>query len=153
MRDLKAEPVLALLALRAAVDEELRRRGATRSLRDPLGDWAETLVARAVCGTLAKEGAGHDVVGPDGTKYQVKARRRPRYIDLPSWDFDVLVVIVFDGARVASAVAVPVATARAAARPSKKRDARGEFFMWVPAAALAGGEDWTARLREVEEAP
>ena len=154
MRDaegLKAEPVLALLGLRMAIDAELLRRGAIRSRRDALGDWAETMVGRAVGGTLAKEGAGHDVVGPDGTRYQVKARRRPRYVDLPSWDFDVLVVILFDGPRVASAVAVPAATARAAARSSKKRDARGEFFLWVPAAALAGSDDWTGRLREAEE--
>ncbi len=62
---LKAEPVLALLGLRMAIDAELLRRGAIRSRRDVLGDWAETLVARTVGGTLAKESAGHDVVGPD----------------------------------------------------------------------------------------
>jgi len=148
---LSTEPVLALLALRGAIDAELRRRGAVRSSR--LGEWYETLVARATGGTLTPQGTpGHAVVSPEGLRYEVKAQRRRPYVDIKSFDFDVLVVVIFgEDARVQKATAVPVQAVRAGARPCKKRDARGEPMMWLPAPAVVG-EDWTSRLREAEGA-
>ena len=53
----------------------LRERGVIRTLSQPQGEWAETLVQVAYGGELApKSEKGFDVVAPDGTRIQVKAR-------------------------------------------------------------------------------
>ncbi len=76
-RDLFARLTNAeLLELWAAVMAEMNARGMVRSDNNPIGDYCEFLVAAHF--GVAPEGnsnAGYDVVGPDGTKVQVKGRR------------------------------------------------------------------------------
>ena len=47
MRELKDLTPPKLLVLHAAVSEELRRRGVTRSSNNPVGDLADYLICRA----------------------------------------------------------------------------------------------------------
>ncbi|MXY09246.1 MAG: hypothetical protein F4Z00_12365 [Acidimicrobiaceae bacterium] len=82
----------------------LRERGVIRTLSQPQGEWAETLVKLAYGGELApKSEKGYDVIAPDGTRLQVKARA----LDYPrirsnitsairSWEFDKMVVVLLD---------------------------------------------------------
>jgi hypothetical protein len=65
-----------VLAIWASTMTELQRRGILRSDNTPTGDYAEWLVSKTL--GLALEGnsmAGYDAIGPDGTRYQIKARR------------------------------------------------------------------------------
>lgn len=56
--------------------EALRRRGILRSDNTPTGDYAEWLVARSLGLTLENNStSGYDATNPDGTRYQIKARR------------------------------------------------------------------------------
>lgn len=65
-----------LLELHCSVMEALRQRGVVRSSNNPVADYTETLVARALHATLSVGSqAGYDAVGQDGTRYQVKGRR------------------------------------------------------------------------------
>jgi hypothetical protein len=48
MRDLKDVTPRELLVMHAAISEELRRRGVTRSSNNPVGDLAEHLFRRAL---------------------------------------------------------------------------------------------------------
>lgn len=66
-----------LLELHCKVMETLRERGVVRSSNNPVADYTETLVARALDATLAVSSqAGFDAIGQDGTRYQIKGRRR-----------------------------------------------------------------------------
>src|SRR5437762_12174339 len=65
-----------LLELYAVLLGELRTRGVVRSTNNPAADLAERLCAKAFGLTLvSKSTAGFDAVGPDGTRFQIKARR------------------------------------------------------------------------------
>lgn len=69
-------PAPDLLVLWSRVMDELRERGVIRSGNNPVGDDAEWLVAeRLGLGLVANSTAGYDAIGPDGTRYQIKARR------------------------------------------------------------------------------
>lgn len=143
-----------LLVNRMSV-EELLRRGCVRTKNPPVGDYAEYLTAKAVGGKLASSSAkSFDVVAPDGKRLQVKSRvvvnpnaASERQIGvLRSWDFDLLVVLLFEelGFHLARASAIPVDVAREAAieqgwTNSHRVIARDEL--------LDRGEDWTEFLR------
>lgn len=65
-----------LFGLYAELLEELARRGIVRSANNPVADYGEYLVARALALRLTdKSTTGHDAVAPDGTRYEVKSRR------------------------------------------------------------------------------
>lgn len=65
-----------LLALHCQVMGLLRERNVVRSANNPVADYTESLVAKALGATLVTASqAGYDAVGPDGTRYQVKGRR------------------------------------------------------------------------------
>lgn len=65
-----------VLELYADVLRELRTRGVVRSTNNPVADLAERLCAKTFGLTLvSKSTAAYDAVGPDGTRYQIKARR------------------------------------------------------------------------------
>ncbi len=67
---------LGLFSLYAGVLDELRARGVTRSANNPVADYAENLVAQALDLELApKSTRGHDAVGRDGVRYEIKSRR------------------------------------------------------------------------------
>jgi hypothetical protein len=125
---LRATSVETLLAGYAAILDELLDRGVIRSTNQPLGDYAEHLVAAALGLTLAGNStSGFDAVGTDGVRYQVKSRRLTarntsrqlgfmRGLDAPEDPFDALVGILFGADfRVERAALVPIAVVRARA--------------------------------------
>ena len=65
-----------LLGLYAELMEVLRTRGVVRSSNNPVADFTEGLVAKAlgleVCGN---SNSGYDATDPDGIRYQIKGRR------------------------------------------------------------------------------
>lgn len=96
-----------LLDLHCTVMEALRARGIVRSSNNPVADYAETIVARALAAQLATNSqSGYDAVGQDGTRYQIKARRLTvpngstqlsAIRNLAAAPFDHLAAVVFDG--------------------------------------------------------
>ena len=73
---LRAYSVPDLLLLFASVLGELRQRGVIRSTNNPVADYSEWLVSRALgLDLVAASAAGYDAVAPDGTRYQIKGRR------------------------------------------------------------------------------
>ncbi|WP_286339103.1 hypothetical protein [Ferrimonas sp. YFM] len=104
--ELRDFPIKKLLKLQSTVIEELKRRKVVRTKNNPVGDYAEWLVAKNLGLELAKNSsAGHDGVDSDGTKIQIKGRRITsdnhsrqlgairRYADK---DFDQLIAVIFD---------------------------------------------------------
>ena len=76
MASLKNSTTVELLRTYADVIEELRAREVVRSKNNPVADYAETLVCRAVQGVLQpKSNKSFDILGADGKRYEVKARR------------------------------------------------------------------------------
>src|ERR1041384_2668015 len=66
----------SLLAHFADVLEELRRRRVTRSTNNPVADYTEHLVSRALNLTpVAKSTTGYDAVDFEGLRYEIKGRR------------------------------------------------------------------------------
>jgi hypothetical protein len=65
-----------LLGLFSGVLDELRRREVIRSTNNPVADYAESLVARALSLELApKSSTGYDAVDALGQRYEIKGRR------------------------------------------------------------------------------
>lgn len=91
----------------AASMRELTRRELIRSANNPTGDYGEVLVARRLgLQLVGSSTAAYDAVAPDGTRYQIKARRlqnakTSRQLgairNLDQGGFDHLVVVLFDG--------------------------------------------------------
>src|SRR2546427_1178943 len=77
MKDLRRLSSRALLRMYATVMRELRERKVVRSTNNPVADLAELLASRAFNLKLeTKSTAGFDGVARDGTRYQIKGRRR-----------------------------------------------------------------------------
>lgn len=105
MNDLEELTASQLLALHAALMEELRARGVTRSSNNPTGDLAEYLFCKA----FGWEQAGNsnpslDALDKDGSRYQIKGRRVTRHNksrqlsairNLPDGNFDFLAAVLF----------------------------------------------------------
>jgi len=73
---LRAHSVPGLLQLYVGVLDRLRELTIVRSANNPVSDYAELLVARALGLDLAPQSvAGFDATASDGTRYQVKGRR------------------------------------------------------------------------------
>lgn len=65
-----------LLGAYCSLMSVLRDRGIVRSSNNPVADYTETLVSRALGLTLESQSqAGYDARGVDGTRYQIKGRR------------------------------------------------------------------------------
>ncbi|MBE8716109.1 DUF6998 domain-containing protein [Cellvibrio polysaccharolyticus] len=100
--------VTSFLQLQASITSELRSRGVVRTHNNPLGDYTEWLVARALNLKLqASSTAGYDGIGRDGLRVQIKGRRTTpnsssrqlsaiRKYD--EKDFDALVAVIYDEA-------------------------------------------------------
>jgi hypothetical protein len=74
--DLRSLTDREVFATWVAAMTELRRRGIIRSDNTPTGDYAEWLVASRLGLVLeANSQSGYDAIGPDGVRYQIKARR------------------------------------------------------------------------------
>src|SRR5262245_4096744 len=94
-----------LLVIISQCQSELRRRGATRT-SNCTGDFAEMLVCKALGLKQAATAAKNvDAIGPDGKRYQIKARRltpwnKSRQLgglrDLNDGHFDYLAGVLFD---------------------------------------------------------
>lgn len=123
--DLRTHSVAELLALYTQLLNELTARQILRSSNNPVADYSEWLVARALGLELAaKSVAGYDAESADGSRYQVKGRRltaanRSRQLssirgfDRESEPFDYLVGVLFnEDFTVMRAAQVPVATVR-----------------------------------------
>lgn len=103
---LKRRSTKRLLSEWAAIMRELRRRGDIRSENNPTGDLAEALVAAHFQVDLESNSTkGYDLRLADGTRMQVKGRRRTSYSNpshfgqmrnLDKDPFDDLVVVLFD---------------------------------------------------------
>jgi hypothetical protein len=97
---------LDLLRIHARVIDELRRRDVLRSKNNPVGDYAEWLVATAFGWKLqAKSAAGYDAIDSLGVKYEIKARRITRdnasrqlgaIRNLEARAFDYVIGVLFD---------------------------------------------------------
>lgn len=95
-----------LLRLHAAIINELKARKIVRTKNNPIGDYTEWLVAKALNLKLASNSAsGYDGVDENGIKYQIKGRRitlenKSRQLSairkLNDKDFDYLVGVIFD---------------------------------------------------------
>ncbi len=97
---------LELLSLHSEILTQLRSRGVIRTKNNPVGDYAEWLVSKALGMTLlSNSSAGADAIDTDGKKVQIKARRVTS--DKPSRqlsalrnyeaaDFDYLIAVIFD---------------------------------------------------------
>lgn len=76
MIDLKTLDTPALLRVYAETMAEMKARGVSRGMNNPMADYAEQLVAKFLdAEVLPQSNAGHDLVGRDGHRYEVKARR------------------------------------------------------------------------------
>ena len=117
---LKDQSIPELLALHAALLEELRERGVLRSENTPTGDLAEYLFCAAYgWKRYSNSEKALDATGEDGKRYQIKGRRltsnRSRQLsairDLDG--FDVLAAVLFDNVyRVVRAALIPVDVVR-----------------------------------------
>jgi hypothetical protein len=97
--------ILQLLAVHARVLGELRTRGVLRTTNNPVADYAELLVCRALSLIPAPNSEkGHDATDADGKRYEIKARRqtkesRPTRFSairgLEEGHFDFLVAVLF----------------------------------------------------------
>jgi hypothetical protein len=95
-----------LLGLHAEVSAELRRRGICRSANNPVADYAEGLVAKALGLTLASASTtGFDATDSRGRRYEIKARRMTTLSKasmlsairgLEKGHFDYLVAVIFN---------------------------------------------------------
>ena len=65
-----------LLQLQATITNELKDRGIVRTQNNPLGDYTEWLVAKALNLSLAANSkAGYDGINNSGVRIQIKGRR------------------------------------------------------------------------------
>ncbi|MFN6308018.1 MAG: DUF6998 domain-containing protein [Microcystis sp.] len=94
-----------------------------------VGEYAEYLAHRHYGGKLLGiSGASADIEAPDGKKYQVKSRKvkgtsTTQLNVIRSWEFDYLVVILFDErGYVKKALEVPVDVARELAAPNNHQN-------------------------------
>lgn len=106
-----------LLKLQSEVMSELRSRGVIRTMNNPVGDYAEWLVASALNLKLATNSAsGYDAESEAGKKIQIKARRlsnnKSKQLsairNLDKGDFDELVAVIFsESYEIVEAVSIP----------------------------------------------
>lgn len=128
-----------LLDLHCLVMEALRQRGVVRSSNNPVADYTETLVARALNAKLAVGSqAGFDAVGQDGTRYQIKGRRltatnRSTQLsalrNLASDPFDHLAAVVYNSSlNVEYAALIPLDVVKRVGRYSPHTNAHTLHF-------------------------
>jgi hypothetical protein len=138
-----------LLRLSRQILRELRARGVVRSSNAPAGDFAEFLVQKATAGELAPGSQkSWDVMSAGQTRLQVKTRvltpENPsrQLSPIRSWDFDRLVVVLFDDDFVISrAVFIDPVIAKAA---SKWNEHVNGWVLFARDELLASGVDRTA---------
>lgn len=95
-----------LLQLQADATNELKARGVVRTRNNPLGDYTEWLVSKALDLELQSNSkAGYDGISKDGVRVQIKGRcvtpqNNSRQLSAirkyAEKDFDILAAVIFD---------------------------------------------------------
>lgn len=98
-----------LLGAYCSLMAELKDRGVVRSSNNPVADYTETLVSRALGLSFESQSqAGYDARGADGTRYQIKGRRLTSHNkstqlsalrNLANRPFDTLAAVAYSQAR------------------------------------------------------
>lgn len=151
--------VAELLVLHARIGEELRTRGVVRSANNPTGDLAEYLFCKAFGWTQAQNSVrGYDATGPDGTRYQIKARRLHRrnksrqlsaIRDIGGGHFDVLAAVLFDDDfQVLRAILIPLTVVEARSTYIAHTNSN-KFMLRDEVWSIPGIGDVTAEIRSV----
>jgi hypothetical protein len=107
-----------LLQLHSQILDELTKRGVVKTKNNPIGDYAEWLVATSLgCVLQTNSTAGYDAIDKEGYRLQIKARRitvsnKSRQLsairNLDGNGFDYLVAVIFDeGYGVKMALKIP----------------------------------------------
>ena len=145
----------ALLGLHSEVGRELRRRGICRSSNNPVADYAEGVVAKALRLKLASGSTtGFDATDARGKRYEIKARRLTSAAKatmlsairgMERRHFDFLVAVVFnEDYTVNKAVQIPYGTV---ARIAKYRKHVNAYIVMIRDMWDArGARDITAEL-------
>jgi len=132
MRDLTDLTPPELLVMHAALSEELRRRGVTRSSNNPVGDLAECLFCRAFKWKQARNSMRDaDATDPaTNMRYQIKGRRltthnKSRQLgalrDLPAQRFHFLAAVLFrEDYQVFKAALIPHSRVMELAKPVQR---------------------------------
>jgi Family of unknown function (DUF6998) len=109
---------IKLLQLHTSIIDELKVRKVIRTKNNPVGDYTEWLVKKALDLELTKNSAsGHDGFDKKGNRYQIKGRRitpenKSRQLsairNLKENNFDFLIAVIFDkDYQILDAVKVP----------------------------------------------
>lgn len=103
---LKEMEVKELLQLQASITTELKNRGVVRTQNNPLGDYTEWLVSKALGLELQTNSkAGYDGINESGVRVQIKGRRvtptnNSRQLSAirkyDEKDFDQLAAVIYD---------------------------------------------------------
>ena len=158
MNSLTVSSIAELLALHAAIMEELRERKVLRSANNPTGDLAEYLFCAAFGWAQANNSAkAFDATGLDGTRYQIKGRRihlrngsRQLSAIRDPDGFDILAAVLFDDDyRIKRAALIPAAVVRDHAKFTAHTNSH-RFMLRDAIWDAAGVVDATERLRTVE---
>ena len=149
-----------LLSDWAAIQAELHRRRVVRTANNPVADYAEHLVARALRLSLVPSStAGYDALNARGTRYEIKARRITSkgkatmfgtIRRLREKRFDHLVAVVFEeDFQVAWARLIPreIVVKHATYRPH----INGWVLLLKDVKAAAGSTNLTNRVREAQD--
>lgn len=107
--NLENKSVTEIMKLYSDVLDELKKRNVIRTFNSPVGDYAEWLVCKVLELELVPNSKkGHDAVGPDGKRFQIKSRLERsgekqrqlgviRNFNNDEFDeFDELIAIIFD---------------------------------------------------------
>ncbi|MBP2278448.1 hypothetical protein D9M73_62750 [compost metagenome] len=160
MNDLNGKSIAEMLALHAAINEELRSRNVLRSANNPTGDLAEYLFCAAFGWEQeANSKKGFDAADSDGVRYQIKGRRLHRrnksrqMSAIRSTDgFDILAGVLFnDDFCVIRAALIPASVVfeRTSFVDYTKSH---KFYLRDDVWDAPGVSDVTERLRAVEQA-
>lgn len=165
---LQAHSVPELLVLYDAVLERLRDLAVVRSSNNPVSDYAELLVTRALGLELAPQSvAGYDARAADGMRYQVKGRRPTAHnpsrqlsairglgtpeVEPLEWPFDYLIGVLFRADfTVWRAAQIPVAQVRRLSRWTPHVNA-WRFILRDSVWMEPGVEDVTEAVRTAAE--
>lgn len=156
---LRDKSITGLLALHAAIMEELRERGVLRSANNPTGDLAEYLFCKAFAWTQeANSKKSFDAIDDACKRYQIKGRRLHRrntsrqlsaIRDLDG--FDVLAAVLFDhNYRTLRAILIPAAVVRDRSTYTAHTNSH-RFLLQDDVWDAPGAKDVTDRLRAMED--
>ena len=148
-----------LLALHAAIAEELRARKLVRTSNNPTGDIAEHMFCKAFGWKMERNSKAHvDASDEDGTRYQIKARRITQHNNsrqmsairnLLGGHFDYLACVLFgEDYTVLRAAIIPLETVVERSRYVEHTNSH-KFILHDDIWSVAGVRDATQELINV----